>query len=94
MTRTARLAPMTALPLVLAALLAGCARPDAAQAPRLLSPAEIAALTAEAEAAAPDEALAARAAALRARAAALRAGTGREDDALRRRAADLRAAGG
>ncbi|WP_209425123.1 hypothetical protein [Pararhodobacter sp. SW119] len=62
------------------ALLAGCARPDAPQAPRLLSPAEIAALTADTatapEQAASDEAaLAARAAALRVRAAALRTGS-------------------
>lgn len=55
--------------------LTGCGRPDAAAAPRLLSPAELAALTAEAEASAPeDAALDARAAALRARAAALRTG--------------------
>jgi hypothetical protein len=62
------------------AVLAGCARPDAAQAPRLLSPAEISALTAGTaatqETAATDEAaLTARAARLRARAAALRAGS-------------------
>ena len=76
MTRAFRTVPSRAL-LALAiagAGLAACARLDTAQTPRLLSPAELAALTDAAVVAEPDDRLAARAAALRARAAALRAG--------------------
>jgi hypothetical protein len=74
---------------LLAAVLAGCARPEGPQAPRLLTPAEIAAVAQAAEAGPPDDGLEDRAAALRARAAGLRAGRGAGGDALRRRAAVL-----
>jgi hypothetical protein len=78
MTRPVRPAPIRALLALAAAtaLIAGCGRPGGPEPPRLLTPAELAALAAEAEAPPPDNALSARAAALRARAAGLRAGQG------------------
>jgi hypothetical protein len=92
MTRPVRPAPIRVLLALAAAtaLIAGCGRPGGHEPPRLLTPAELDALAAEAEAPPPDNALSARAAALRARAAGLRAGQGTEqgDDALRRRAAE------
>jgi hypothetical protein len=92
MTRPVRPAPIRALLALAAAtaLIAGCGRPGGPEPPRLLTPAELAALAAEAEAPPPDHALSARAAALRARAAGLRAGqgTGQGDYSLRRRAAE------
>jgi len=74
-------------------MLVGCSPPNVAEAPRLLTPTELAALTEQAAGAPPDDGLTNRADVLRVRAAGLRAGAGATDDELRRRAAALRAGG-